>query len=41
MTIEVVAGSSGVVNVRLVRGKPVADTDAFRKCDGEYYHANE
>ena len=27
--------------VRLVRGKPVADVDALRKCHREYYHTNK
>ncbi len=41
MTIEVVTASDEVVSVRLVRGKPVADIDALRKYNREYYHANK
>ena len=30
-----------VVKVRLVKGRPVADTDALRKYHREYYHATK
>ena len=33
--------AEGIVKVRLVRGKPVADVDALRKYHREYYHANK
>ena len=32
--------AEGIVKVRLVRGKPVADVDALRKYHREYYHNN-
>ena len=33
--------AEGIVKVRLVRGKPVADIDALRKYHREYYHASK
>ncbi len=39
MTIEIVPTRDDVVNVKLVRGKPVADIDALRKYQRQYYHA--
>ena len=33
--------AEGIVKVRLVRGKPVADVDALRKYHREYYHNNK
>ena len=33
--------AEGIVKVRLVRGKPVADIDALRKYHREYYHTSK
>ena len=33
--------AEGIVKVRLVRGKPVADLDALRKYHREYYHTSK
>ena len=41
MTIEVTTANGEVVKVRLVKGRPVADTDALRKYRQDYYHLNE
>ena len=41
MTIEVTTANDEVVKVRLVKGKPVADIDALRKYNREYYHATK
>ena len=41
MTIEVTTANDQVVKVRLVKGKPVADIDALRKCHREYYRATK
>ena len=41
MTIEVTTANGEVVQVRLVKGKPVADIDALRKYHREYYRLNK
>ena len=41
MTLEMTTANGEVVKVRLVKGKPVADTDALRKYHREYYHLNK
>ena len=41
MTIEVTTANGEVVKARLVKGKPVADTDALRKYHREHYRLNK
>ena len=41
MTSEVTTANGEVAKVMLVKGKPVAGTDALRKYHREYYHSNK